>query len=265
MRKGRKIRSEIPMKRLLIGLVLIILGVSALLSANAPDAAPANRVEPLSLPLRLSMTADEVVAALGRPRYDNRAYGGGIGYAGLRVMFDTSGKEIWSATIEGDARLAGGIGVGDPLAKVKAEFPGGTMVYDNYDVTAGQYALSFRAPAGAVDRIVIRPSGRRFVASTAAAKAAPKALATPLTALAGQWIDPRNAQSFEIFADGRYRTGLGGEGRVSALAEGLVFTGVLSAWDQGRATLSADRKVIEFYWANADGSKNHFAFLRASP
>ncbi|MEY4088780.1 MAG: hypothetical protein RJB55_1051, partial [Verrucomicrobiota bacterium] len=27
----------------------------------------------------------------------------------------------------------------------------------------------------------------------------------------------------------------------------------------------ADRKVIEFYWSNADGSRNYFAFLRASP
>ena len=108
------------------------------------------------------MTADEVVAALGKPRSDNRAFGGGIGYAGLRVMFDPSGKEIWSVTIEGDTRLAGGVGVGDPLAKVKAEFSGGNMVYDNYDVTAGQYALSFRVASGAVDRIVIRPSGRRF-------------------------------------------------------------------------------------------------------
>jgi hypothetical protein len=253
------------MKRLLLGLVLICPGEPALFSANTPVAAPANRVEPLSIPLRLSMTADEVVAALGNPRSDNRAYGGGIGYPGLRVMFDAGGKEIGSVTIEGDARLAGGIGTGDPLAKVKAEFPGGSMVYDSYDVAAGQYLLSFRAASGAVDRIVIRPSGRRFVAFAPAAKAAPKAPATPLTALVGQWIDPRNAQSFEIFADGRYRTGVGGEGRVTNSAEGLVFSGALSAWDQGRATLSADRKVIEFYWSNADGSRNSFAFLRALP
>ena len=249
------------MKRLLLGLVLICLGPPAVFSANAPASPPANRVEPLSLPLRLSMGADQVIAALGQPRSDNRAFGGGIGYAGLRVMFDPSGKEIWSVTIEGDARLAGGIGVGVALAKVKAEFPGGTMVYDNYDVTAGQYALSFRVASGAVDRIVIRPSGRRFVDFAPTAKAA----AVPLTALVGAWIDPKNAQSFEIFADGRYRTGVGGQGSVALSADGLVFTGVLSAWDQGRATLSADRKVIEFYWSNADGSRNYFAFLRASP
>lgn len=253
------------MKRLLLGLVLICLGQPDVFSATPPASTPANRVEPLSLPLRLSMTADEVVAALGKPRSDNRAFGGGIGYAGLRVMFDASGKEIWSATIEGDARLAGGIGVGIPLAKVKTEFPGGNMVYDSYEVSAGQYALSFRAPSGAVDRIVIRPSGRRFVDFAPTAKTAPTAPAIALTALAGQWIDPRNAQSFEIFADGRYRTGADGEGRVTTSAEGLLFSGVLSSWDQGRASLSADRKVIEFQWSNADGSRNYFAFLRASP
>ncbi|MFM8337768.1 MAG: hypothetical protein ACKODK_19605 [Opitutaceae bacterium] len=253
------------MKRLRLGLVLPGLITSAVFSANTPAVSPANRVEPLSIPLRLSMTADEVVAALGKPGSDNRAFGGGMGYAGLRVMFDTRGKEIWSATIDGDARLAGGIGVGDPLSKVKAEFPGGNMVYDSYDVTAGQYALSFRAPSGTVDRIVIRPSGRRFMDFAPAAKGAPKAPAIALAALVGQWIDPKNAQSFEIFADGLYRTGVGGEGRVTTSPEGLVFSGVLSAWYQGRATLSADRKVIEFYWTNADGSRNYFAFLRASP
>ena len=98
------------MKRLLLGLVLICLGQLDVFSANPPASTPADRVEPLSLPLRLSMTADEVVAALGKPRSDNRAFGGGIGYAGLRVMFDAAGTEIGTLTIEGDARLAGGGG-----------------------------------------------------------------------------------------------------------------------------------------------------------
>ncbi len=211
------------------------------------------------------MTAPEVIAALGPPRSDNRAFGGGIGYPGLRVLFDATGQEIGTLTLDGDARLASGIGVGTSLARVKADFPGGTMVYDSYDVSSGQYALSFRAPAGTVDRIVIRPASRRFVALAPAAPPARPAPTSALSALAGQWIDPRNAQSFELFADGRYRTGIGGEGRVSPSATGLVFSGVLSAWDQGRATLSADRTVIEFYWRNADGSRNYFAFQRAAP
>jgi len=251
------------MTRFLPWLVCLCLGTAAALAANAPASATANRVEPLSLPLRLSMTAPEVIAALGPPRSDYRSFGGGIVYAGLRVMFDATGQEIGNLTIEGDARLASGIGVGTALPRVQAEFPGGKMVYDSYDVSAGQYALSFRAPAGTVDRIVIRPAGRRFTAFAPTAAAAPQAPAPAPGALAGRWIDPRNAQSFEIFADGRYRTGVGGEGRVSASGAGLVFSGVLSAWDQGRATLSADRKLIEFHWTNADGARNYFAFQRA--
>ena len=253
------------MTRFLPGLVWLCLFTAIGFAANAPAAPARNGVEPLSIPLRLSMTAQEVIAALGPPRSDNRAFGGGIGYPGLRVLFDATGKEIGTLTLEGDARLALGIGVGTALARVKAEFPGGTMVYDSYDVTAGQYALSFRAPAGTVDRIVIRPSGRRFAALTPTAPPDRPAPTTALSALAGQWIDPRNAQSFELFADGRYRTGVGGAGRVTASSEGLVFSGVLSAWNQGRATLFADRQVIEFYWRNADGAQNYFAFQRAGP
>ncbi|MFZ9839472.1 MAG: hypothetical protein ACO3JJ_13160 [Opitutaceae bacterium] len=48
-----------------------------------------------------------------------------------------------------------------------------------------------------------------------------------------------------------------------ASAEGLVFSGVLSAWDRGRATVSPDQKLLEFQWRNADGARNYFAFQRA--
>ncbi len=251
------------MTRFLPGLVCLCLLAASGRAAHPPASSTPNRVEPLSLPLRLSMTASEVLAALGPPRSDYRAFGGGLVYGGLRVMFDATGKEIGNLTIEGEARLASGIGVGTALSRVQAEFPGGQMVYDSYDVTAGPYALSFRAPAGTVDRIVIRPADRAFPTLHPAAPAAPAAPPPSLGALAGRWIDPRNAQSFEIFPDGRYRTGVGGEGRVSVSAEGLVFSGVLSAWDRGRARLTNERQVIEFEWRNADGSRNQFAFLRA--
>lgn len=230
-----------------------------------PSQAGAGNVEPLSVPLRLTMTAEQVVAALGQPRSDYRSFGGGIGYPGLRILFDAAGKEISTVTIEGDARLAGGLGVGDAEARVKAAFPGGSMVYDSYTVTSGQYALEFRLSSGVVNRIVIRPAGRRFTSPVAADQAAPLKPDVALAALAGRWIDPKNAQSFDLRADGRYRTGVGGEGRVTVSGDGLVFAGALAAWNQGRATVSADRKVIEFYWKNADGSVNAVAFLRAGP
>jgi hypothetical protein len=230
---------------------------------RAPGAAPAGAqrcVEPLSAPVRLSMTADEVLRALGKPRSDNRAFGGGLRFEGLSVMLDTAGREIWTFTITGDTRLACGHGVGDTLAKVREGFPGGSMVYDVYQVQAGAYDLGFRAPAGVVQEIRIRPSGRRFPASGTAVASGP---AVALATLAGRWIDPRSGQSFDISASGRYRTPAGAEGTVSADAEGLSFTGPLSAWNRGRATLTADRSAIEFHWTNADGAQQYFAFLRA--
>lgn len=258
------------MKRFLLGFVLLAGSVQLPVTGTARAAAPApaagvNRVEPLSVPLRLTMTAEQALQVLGKPRSDHRAFGGGLTFPGLMLIFDATGREIGSVTINGEARLACGLGVCTPLAKIQEEFPGGNRVYDNYDVTVGQYALSFRISSGAVDRIVIRPAGRRFTDFAPSAPAARPAPAVAVGALAGQWIDPRNAQSFEIFGDGRYRTGVGGEGRVASTADGLAFSGALAAWDQGRATVSADRKVIEFLWTNADGSRSYFAFLRASP
>ena len=231
-------------------------------AAGSAAVAKGHCVEPLSKPLWLSMTADEVLRALGKPQSDNRAFGGGLTFPGLRVMFDTSGKEIWTFTITGDTRLACGAGVGDPLAKVRAAFPGGSMVYDIYQVQVGPYDLSFHTATGQVSEIRIRPSGRRFADIRPGAAPVPAA-ALDVKKLAGQWIDPKNGQSFEIRPDGRYRTGVGGEGKVEATAEGLAFSGVLSAWNQGKATVTADGSAIEFYWTNAQGAKQYFAFLRA--
>lgn len=231
--------------------------------APAAHAAAGACVEPLSAPLRLSMTVDEVLRALGKPRSDNRFFGGGLTYPGLMVIFDTAGREIWSLTLNGDTRLACGLKVGSTLVEARAGFPGGTMVYDVYQVRAGQYELGFRTAAGSVSEIRIRPSGRRFASIEPDATATPSAPAVELPALAGRWIDPRSGQSFQIFADGRYRTALGAEGVVVSGAEGLVFGGALQAWNQGRASVTADRKVIEFLWTAADGARQYFAFLRA--
>jgi hypothetical protein len=237
----------------------------AIARSPAPGSAATSKghcVEPLSRPVWLSMTADEVVRALGKPQSDNRAFGGGLTFPGLRVMFDTSGKEIWTFTITGDTRLACGAGVGDALAKVRSAFPGGSMVYNIYKVQTGPYEVSFHTASGQVNEISIRPSGRRFVDVRAGAAPAPAA-AIDVKRLAGQWIDPKNGQSFEIRPDGRYRTGVGGEGKVEATAEGLAFSGALSAWNQGKATITADGSAIEFYWTNAQGAIQYFAFLRA--
>jgi len=116
------------MTRFFPGLVWLLLGTTVGLPAAAPATPTGSRVEPLTLPLRLSMTANKVIAALGSPRLDNRAFGGGIGYPGLRMLFDATRRGIRALTMEGGARLASGIGVGTALARVQAEYPGGTVV-----------------------------------------------------------------------------------------------------------------------------------------
>ena len=86
---------------------------------------------------------------------------------------------------------------------------------------------------------------------------------TEIGQLVGRWIDPKSGQSFELSADGTYRTPTGGTGKAAPTAEGLLFTGVFAAWNDGRATVTADLRVIEFRWSNKDGSRSYFAFLRA--
>lgn len=225
----------------------------------------ASPVEPLSIPLKLSMGADEVLRQFGQPRSDNRFFGGGLTYPEFRVIFSAKGDEIWSVTLLNSVRLSCGIGPGDSMEKVRAHFPGGRTVYDTYDVESSQYALSFAGTGGRVSNITIRPSGRRFEDPERQEKnkTSNRATAgTAATSLAGRWLDPKNGQTLELRADGSYSTGLGGSGRFVVEGDRLIFTGTLSDWDKGRATL-VQPDVIEFYWTDASGFKNYFAFLRS--
>ena len=127
--------------------------LSLLMTSSAPGAgALANLVEPLSAPIRLSMSADEVIQALGRPRSDNRHFGGGLGFPGLLVIFDSKGKEMWSLTLTGETRLACGVGVGDPLTRVKELFPGTATAAGSHEAKSGQYLLSFWIGSGKIGR-----------------------------------------------------------------------------------------------------------------
>lgn len=230
--------------------------------AGTARAASASPVEPLSVPLRLSMGAEAVLRQFGTPRSDNRSFGGGLTYPEFRVMFSAKGDEIWSVTLMAPVRLACGLGPGDPMEKVRQRFPGGRTVYDAYEVESGQYALSFAGADGRVSTITLRPTGRRFEDPEGGGKPKPAALSATAKSLAGRWIDPKNSQTLDLRADGSYRTGVGGSGRFTVEGDRLVFTGALAAWDEGRATLTQP-DVIEFYWTAASGSKNYFAFLRS--
>ena len=229
--------------------------------SSRSDAEKTSRVEPLSIPLRLSMGSEELLRKFGKPKSDNRFFGGALTYPEFRVMFNTQGTEIRSVTLQAPVRLACGIGPDDTLEKVRERFPGGRIVYGTYEVESGPYALSFLVAEGRVSTLTIRPSGERFEDSEARKKPDASRPAATAKSLAGQWLDPKNGQSLEFFANGTYRTGVGGAGRFTVEGDRLVFTGALSAWDQGRATLSQP-DVLEFYWTNAEGFKNYFAFLR---
>ena len=229
--------------------------------SSRSDAEKTSRVEPLSIPLRLSMGSEELLRKFGKPKSDNRFFGGGLTYSEFRVMFNTQGTEIRSVTLLTPVRLACGTGPGDTLEKVRERFPGGRIVYGAYEVESGPYALSFLVAEGRVSTLTIRPSGERFEDSDSRKKPDASRPAATAKSLAGQWLDPKNGQSLELLANGTYRTGVGGTGHFTVEGDRLVFTGALSAWDQGRATLSQP-DVLEFYWTNAEGFKNYFAFLR---
>jgi hypothetical protein len=209
------------------------------------------------------MGAEEVLQKFGKPRSDSRFFGGGLTYPEFRVMFNTQGTEIWSVTLMAPVRLACGLGPGDSMDNVREHFPGGRTLYETYEVESGQYALNFTVADGRVSTVTLRPSGRRFEKSGSPGKTDASKPTTSAKSLAGRWLDPKNGQSLELSADGTYRTGVGGSGRFTVEGDRLVFTGALSAWDQGRATLSQP-DVLEFYWTNSEGFKNYFAFLRAT-
>ena len=42
----------------------------------------------------------------------------------------------------------------------------------------------------------------------------------------------------------------------------MVFTGPLSAWNQGRGKLKPKGDVIEFYWTTPSGAKQYFVLAK---
>lgn len=83
------------------------------------------------------------------------------------------------------------------------------MVYGSYEAESGPYALSFTSADGRVSTLTIRPSGERFPDTDSRKKPDASKPAATSKSLAGQWLDPKNGQSLELFANGTYRTGVG--------------------------------------------------------
>ena len=99
-------------------------------------------------------------------------------------------------------------------------------------------------------------SGNPTVASAAAAASSADA-----AGLAGVWYGiASTVGQIELATNGSYTYNGSPGGRWRVDGDRVVFDGVLAAWNQGVATLKDG--VLEFYWTNADGSRNWFVFQR---
>ncbi len=125
--------------------------------AKEPSAAVGNMVEPLSNGLKLTMTPDQVVKALGKPSTDDRSGGGYLGYRNFDIVLDPSGDGIWSLMIRGGVRLNCGIGIGNTKKEVTEKFKGGFWFGEEYDVNYLQYNLAFIFANGKLSDIRISP------------------------------------------------------------------------------------------------------------
>jgi hypothetical protein len=138
----------------------------------------------------------------------------------------------------------------DPMDNVRERFPGGRIVYRSYEVDSGLYALSFTSADGRVSTLTIRTSCERFPDTDSHKKPDTSRLVITAKSLVGQWFDPKNGQSLELFANGTYRTGVGGSGRFTVEGDRQMFTAAVGAWDRGRVTMTKS-DVLEFYWTHS--------------
>ena len=76
----------------------------------------------------------------------------------------------------------------------------------------------------------------------------------------GEVFDECRVGQIELATNGSYTYNGSPGGRWRVDGDRVVFDGVLAAWNQGVATLKDG--VLEFYWTNADGSRNWFVFQR---
>jgi hypothetical protein len=78
--------------------------------------------------------------------------------------------------------------------------------------------------------------------------------------LAGKWYGINGTAGLvRIHRDGMY-TFNEERGQYRQNGNTIVFSGPLSVWNGGRATVG--RGVIEFYWTNANGAKQYFVFAK---
>jgi hypothetical protein len=234
--------------------------------AKPAPAAPAklavpggNAVEPLTNGLLLHMTADAVVKKFGQPGSDDRAMGGGIGYAGFGMLYNARQTEIWHLTLKAGPRFNSGIGVGSTRAEVEAVFGAkNPVIYDQYDIT-------FRYDGDRVNEIKIDPAKDKFTPyrpiPLGKSTVKPEEKATRAD-FVGTWHGTNVASQIIVNADGTWANAKKEkQGTYTIAGNDIIFNGpILKAWNNGRATMKNGN--LEFYWKNPDGSINYFAFVK---
>lgn len=127
-----------------------------------------------------------------------------------------------------------------------------------YRYPDGNYLVIF-TPVGE-DRNVI--AGGRYTKQTPETNAPPQSRGAASAALAGIWRGINGtAGELDIRPNGSY-TFNGAPGRYTHNGGDVVFSGPLSAWNDGRATVNRD--VIEFYWTTRSGAKQWFTFEKTN-
>ncbi len=128
-----------------------------------------------------------------------------------------------------------------------------------YRLPPGDYGVGFTAPG----------DDRNFLGvahfTLGGTKPAPDPRPAPPSTnegLLGEWYGSNVAGSFTLRANGSYDSPNGASGRWHAEGRDVVFvSGPLTAWNQGRATLSGNG-ALEFYWTTPQGAKQYFAFVK---
>ena len=140
-----------------------------------------------------------------------------------------------------------------PDGKLRTGIPARTL-------DAGKYVFTFTpANAGFKEHSIAKGE---FIVIREQAPASENSSSGAIPAsLVGTWYGTaQTVGTIEMRPDGTYSYGGRPAGTYRANGNHIIFTGSLSAWDNGRATLTNGN--LEFYWTNAQGWKQWFSFAK---
>ena len=127
---------------------------------------------------------------------------------------------------------------------------------------AGSYLFTFTpANAGFKEQVIARGEFSVIREQAPAPEKKPSSGAAVPADVVGTWYGTaQTVGTIELRPDKTYSYGGRPAGTYRVEGNRLYFTGSLSAWDNGRATLTNGN--LEFYWTNAQGWKQWFSFAK---